>query len=183
MAVFTAIAAVITGAISGAGFAAAFAAAGTLTGLGIATSLVAAGLGIATARALAPSMGGALQQQKDPGVKVQLAPSTDNRIPVFYGKITTGAIAVDAEIKNQNNTMVYVMVIGEETDSGSYTVSKIYRGDAVLNFGSAGSSHIVQSITDPNATSSTDVAGKIRCRVYAGGTAAGNQVFPTTGIA
>ncbi len=183
MAVFTAIAAVITGAISGAGFAAAFAAAGTLTGLGIATSLVAAGLGIATARALAPSMGGTLQQSKDPGVKVQLAPSTDNRIPVFYGQITTGAIAVDAEIRNQNNTMVYVMIIGEETDSGTYTVNKVYRGDAVLNFGSGFSSHIVQSITDPNATSSTDIAGKLRCRVYAGGTAAGNQVFPSTGTA
>ena len=74
--------------------------------------------------------------------------------------------------------MVYVMVIGEETDSGSFSVSKIYRGDSVLNFGTGGSSHIVQSITDPNATSSTDVAGKIRCRVYAGGTAAGDQVFP-----
>ena len=179
MAVFTAIAAAITGAITGAGFAAAFAAAGTLTGLGIATSLLAGGLAIATAKASGVFKAPGVQASKDPGVKVQLAPSTDNRLPVFYGRNVTGAIAVDAEIKNQNNTMVYVMVIGEKTDTGSYSINNIYRGDAKLNF----TNHTVTSITDPNATSSTRVNGKMRCRVYAGNAQSSvNQIFPTTGV-
>ena len=180
MAVFTAIAAAITGAITGAGFAAAFAAAGTLTGLGIATSLLAGGIAIATAKALGPGVP-SIQAQKDPGVKVQLEPSTDNRLPIYYGKSFLGGIAIDAMIKNQNNTMVYAFAIGEQTDSGAVTIQDVYRGDSKLNFGSGASAHIVQSITDPNGTSSNDVNGKMRCRVYAGNTSASAQIFPTPG--
>lgn len=180
MAVFTAIAAAITGAITGAGFAAAFAAAGTLTGLGIATSLLAGGIAIATAKALGPSVP-SIQAQKDPGVKVQLEPSTDNRLPIYYGSSFLGGIAIDAMIKNQNNTMVYAFAIGEQTDTGTFSIGDVYRGDSKLNFGSGASSHIVQSITDPNGTASNDVAGKMRLRVYAGNTHANAQIFPSTG--
>lgn len=180
MAVFTAIAAAITGAITGAGFAAAFAAAGTLTGLGIATSLLAGGLAIATAKALGPSIPN-IQSQKDPGVKVQLDPSTDNKLPVYYGHSFLGGIAIDAMIKNQNNTMVYAFAIGEQTDSGAVTIGDIYRGDAKLNFGTGSNAHQVVSITDPNGTSVTNVNGKMRCRVYAGNTHANAQIFPTPG--
>ena len=48
-----------------------------------------------------------------------------------------------------------------------------------MNFGVGASSHIVTSVTDANATSSNDVNGKMRVRVYAGGTAASDQIFPT----
>ena len=182
MAVFTAIASAIVGAITGAGFAATFAgfAAGTLgIGATIGVALVAGGLGIATAKVLGPKVP-SIQAAKDPGVKVQLQPSTDHRVPVFYGRVHTGAIAVDAGIKNQNNTMIYVYVIGEKTDTGSYTVNNIYRGDGKLNFGVGSSS--VTSITDPNATSSNNVNGKMRCRVYAGNAQSSvNQIFPVTG--
>ena len=180
MAVFTAIAAAITGAITGAGFAAAFAAAGTLTGLGIATSLLAGGIAIATAKALGPGVPN-IQSAKDPGVKVQLDPSTDNKLPVYYGQSFLGGIAIDAMIKNQNNTMVYAFAIGEQTDSGSVTIDGVYRGDSKLNFGSGASAHTVISLTDPNGTAVTNVNGKIRCRVYAGNTSASAQIFPVPG--
>ena len=180
MAIFTAIAAVITGAITGAGFAAAFAAAGTLTGLGIATSLLAGGIAIATAKALGPGMPN-IQSAKDPGVKIQLEPSTDNKLPVYYGSSFLGGIAIDAMITNQNNTMIYAFAIGEDTDSGSVTIGGIYRGDSKLNFGSGAAAHVVQSITDPNGTSITNVNGKIRCRVYAGNTSSTAQIFPAPG--
>jgi len=180
MAVFTAIAAAITGAITGAGFAAAFAAAGTLTGLGIATSLLAGGIAIATAKALGPGVPN-IQSAKDPGVKVQLDPSTDNKLPVYYGQSFLGGIAIDAMIKNQNNTMVYAFAIGEQTDSGTVTIDGVYRGDSKLNFGSGASAHTVVSLTDPNGTAVTNVNGKIRCRVYAGNTSASAQIFPVPG--
>tara|TARA_R110001632_G_scaffold59286_1_gene144263 strand:- start:39 stop:2399 length:2361 start_codon:yes stop_codon:yes gene_type:complete len=70
------------------------------------------------------------------------------------------------------------MCISEKTGTGDYTVYKIYRDDTTLNFGVGASSATVISATDPNATSTTTVNGKMRCRVYAGGTAASNQIFP-----
>ena len=157
MAVFTAIASAIVGAITGAGFTATFSAffAGTLgVGATIGVALISGGLGMATAKLLGPDVP-SIQAAKDPGVKVQLNPATDNRVPVFYGRVFTGAIAVDAEIKNQNNTMVYVFCIGEKTTTGNYTINNIYRGDSKLNFTGAS----VNSITDPNATSTTNIAG------------------------
>ena len=126
MAVFTYIATAIVGAIgsiagialtTGAGAALALTTAGT-----IATSLIAGGLAYATAKVTGVLKVPNIQAAKDPGVKVQLSPSTDRRVPVFYGRIHTGGIIVDAGIKNQNNTMVYCMVIGEQTDTGTFTV-------------------------------------------------------------
>lgn len=188
MAVFTAIASAIVGAITGAGFAATFGGffAGTLgIGATIGVALVSGGLAVATAKASGMFKPPSIQAAKDPGVKVQLAPSTDNRVPVFYGRVNSGAIMVDAGIKNQNNTMVYVMVIGEKTDSGIYTVNEIRRGDAKLNFTggyASATSPSVISITDPNATASTRVSGKMRVRVYAGNAQSSvNQIFPPGG--
>jgi len=164
--------------------------AGTVLSLGAKTlayavvkSVVALGLGIATAKITGVFDPPKQQAAKDPGVKIQLPPATDNKIPVFYGRNHTGGIIVDAQIKNQNNTMVYCMVIGEKTDSGSYTVNQIYRDDQKLNFYTTPTqSHIVQSVTDTNATASNKVAGKMRCRVFAGNAqSSANQIFPTTG--
>ena len=181
MAVFSAIGAAIASAIGLTGTFATIAGVGLSLGGTLVAGIVAGGLGMATAKILGVTKAPGIQQSKDPGVKVQLPPATDNRIPVFYGRNNTGAIAVDAEIKNRNNTMVYVFVIGEKTDSGTYSVNKIYRGDSTLNF--TGTSSSVSSITDPNATSSTNVNGKMRCRVYAGNAQSSvNQIFPASGV-
>ena len=174
MAVFTAIATAIVGAIGVTGFVAT-----------LATSIISAGLALGTAKLLGVMDPPTQQATKDPGVKIQLPPSTDNRIPVFYGRNHSGAIIVDAEIKNQNNTMVYCMVIGEKTDTGTITINNIYRDDAKLNFtggyASATSSSVI-SMTDPNATTSTNVANKMRVRVFAGNAQSSvNQIFPPAG--
>ncbi len=185
MAVFSAIGAVIASAI---GLGGTFV---TIAGIGLSftgtlvAGVIAGGLGMATSKALGLNKAPNIQNPKDPGTKVQLAPSTDNRIPVFYGRVNTGALIVDAGIKNQNNTMVYCMVIGEKTDAGSYTINKIKRQDATLNFTggyASASSPTVISITDPNATSSNNVNGKMRCRVFAGNAQSSvNQIFPPLG--
>ena len=92
MAVFTAIASAIISVLSSTiTFSAAFAAAGTFSALGIGVSVLAGGIALATAKATGLFKAPGIQQAKDPGVKVQLAPSTDNRIPVFYGRVNTGA--------------------------------------------------------------------------------------------
>ena len=180
MAVFTAIGAAIAGAIGLTGtfatvgiFATSLSFAGTIV-----AGVIAAGLGVATSKALGLNKPAGIQQAKDPGVKVQLNPSTDRRVPVFYGKVHSGGIIIDAEIKNRNNTMVYCMVIGEKTDSGSYTVQSVKRQDQTLNFSGAN----VISVTDPNGTTANKIANKLRCRVFAGNAQSSvNQIFPTTG--
>jgi hypothetical protein len=185
MAVFTAIATAITtaiGAIGSLALTTTVAGVVSLTTAGaIATSLIAGGLAMGTAKILGVFKPPNVASAKDPGVKVQVAPSTDNKVPVFYGSNLTGGIIVDAGISNSNDTMTYVIVLGEQTDTGTYTVGKQFRGDQQLVFGSAGSSHIVQSVIDANATSTSNVAGKMRVRIYAGGTAASDQIFPASG--
>ena len=167
MAVFSAIATAIVGAIGITGIAAT-----------IATSIIGAGLALGTAKVLGVFEPPKQQDAKDPGVKIQLPPSTDNRIPVFYGNNYSGGIIVDAGISNQNNTMAYVMVIGEKTDSGSYIVNKVFRDDAELTF--SGTTNTVSGQIDPNSTTSNNINGKIRINVFAGNAQSNvNQIFPT----
>lgn len=165
MAVFTAIATAIVGAIG---------ITGTLAT--IATAFVATGLALGTAKIL-----GVMDAPKgtDPGIKIQLPPATDNKVPRLYGRNFAGGTIIDAEIKNQNKTMAYCIVISDMSDifAETWTVNAVYRGDAQLNFSGAN----VISQTDPNATSSPAIANKIRVRVYAGGSASTYQIFPTTG--
>ena len=181
MAVFTYIATAIVTAFATVG-GALVAASGALTLAGsLVTGIIASGLAMGTAKILGVFKPPSSANAKDPGVKVQVAPSTDNKVPVFYGKNLTGGLITDAGISNSNDTMTYVIVLGEKTDTGTYTIGKQYRGDQQLNFGSGASSHIVTSVTDANGTAANDVNGKMRVRIYAGGTAASNQIFPASG--
>jgi len=180
MAVFTAIGAAIAGAIGLTGTFVTIAGVGLSFAGTLVAGVIAGGLGLATSKILGVFKPPSIANAKDPGVKVQVAPSTDNKVPVFYGQNLTGGLVVDAGISNSNDTMTYVIVLGEKTDSGTITTGKQYRGDQQLNFNtSSASTHIVSSVTDANATSATDVAGKIRVRIYAGGTASSDQIFPT----
>ena len=183
MAIFTYIATAIVGAMT-------FITAGTFAAT-LATSIIAGGLALGTAKLLGVFKPPQVGSSRDPGVKIQLPPATDNKLPVMYGRNFTGGIITDAGISNQNKTMTYVLVLSEQTTSdGSgpynlgYTVNDIYRDDQKLVFQTGGTTnHIVASVIDPNATSTTNVAGKLRCRVYAGGTGASNQIFPASGTA
>ena len=171
MAVFTAIATAVLGA---------FGVAGTILGsatlFNLAVGVIATGLAAGTAKLFgvydAPSA-----NSKDPGVKIQLAPGTDNKVPRFYGRSYTGSLITDAEIKNKNKTMAYCLVISEYNDNDNWSVNNIYRGDGRLVFSGA----TVTTVIDPNSTASNKVNGKMRCRVYAGGSTAAHQIFPTTG--
>lgn len=173
MAVFTAAATALVGALATAGTIA-----GSVTLFNIAVGVVAAGLAATTAKLLGvfepPKVNGS-----DPGIKIQLPPATDNRVPRMYGRNYTGGIIIDAEIKNSNKTMAYCLVISEYNDNDNWQITDIYRGDAKLNFNPS-QPFKVASLSDPNATSSTNVADKIRVRVYAGGSEAANQIFPIT---
>ncbi len=170
MAVFTAIATAIVGAIG---------ITGTLAT--IATSFIAAGLAIGTAKIL-----GVMEPPKgsgqDPGLKVQLPPATDNKVPRLYGRNFAGGTIIDAEIKNQNKTMAYCVVLSDMSDiyNETWTVNTVYRGDNELIFGAGLRPYEIVSAIDPNGTTTNNIANKIRVRIYAGGSGSAYQIYPTT---
>ena len=177
MAVFTAIGTAIATYIGGALV--------TATGLSLLGSVVAgviaAGLAFGTAKLLGvfdvPDVG---SQGRANGNKVQVAPNTDNRIGVAYGRNFMSGPITDVNISNQNDTMHYCITLSEVSDGhdvGTYTLNDIYWGDRKLSFSGAN----VSSYSDPNATSTEDWKDKIRIRVYAGDTTAAKQIFPTSG--
>jgi len=176
MAVFTAIATAVGGflATAAGGFLGS-----TLLGTYVAYGVgyvVAGGIARATAKALGlvPDIPG---PGKDPGVTLQLAPSTQNKVSVLYGKAFTSGPIFDAAISNQNQTMTYCIALSEETQTGTFTVSNVFLNDARLIF----SGNTVTSHVDPNASAATTYNGKVRVNVYAGGSGSGDQIFPTSG--
>lgn len=151
-------------------------------GLAFVTSAVALGLAYGTAKLLGVGgTGGAGGTSQDPGVRIQFPPATNNKIPIVYGSANTKGVITDARISNGNQTMTYVLVLSEKTQTGTFTIGDVYWNDQKLIFNStAGSRHIVESSIDQNGTgdTNTNYANLIRMRVYAGSTTATSQVFP-----
>ena len=175
MAVFTAIAGAITNALlfAGGGFLGS-----SLIGTAIATAtgyIVAGGLAVATARAL--GIVPEIPDTKDPGVTLQLAPNTNNKLQVHYGKAFTSGPIFDAAISNQNQTMTYCIALSEETQTGTFSVGNIFMNDVELIF----SGNTVISHRDPNQSTDTNYNGKIRINVYQGGSSGSDVIFPASG--
>ena len=166
MAVFTAIATAIVGAIGLSGVLAT-----------IATSVIAGGLAYGTARALGVFKPPSLDQGADPGSRIQLPPATDNKLPVIYGNVFTSGPIFDAAISNENQTMTYCIALSEETQTGTFSCDKVFMNDVELGFtGNTVTSHI-----DPNQSSNTTYANNIRLNIYQGGSSGSDVIFPTTG--
>jgi hypothetical protein len=51
----------------------------------------------------------------DPGVRLQLNPNVNNRIPVVYGKTILGGNVIDAYMSNDKSKMWFVLVLSEKT--------------------------------------------------------------------
>jgi hypothetical protein len=75
--------------------------------------------------------------------------------------------------------MTYLLVLSEKTQTGTFEVGDMYWNDQPLVFyGDAGQEHVVCSSLDANNVQNTNLAGLVRIRIYNGGVAAGNQIFP-----
>ena len=167
MAVFTYIATALvtaTGLLTAGGFA-----------FNLAVGVVAMGLATATAKLF--GIFDAPKATDDPGVKIQLPPATDNKVPRLYGRNYTGGIITDAEIKEQNKKMTYVLVISEYNAGDVWTVNNVYRDDKRLVFGGS-TLDSVSSTYDANQTSAESWRDTFKVRVYAGNAYAQAQIFP-----
>jgi len=154
-------------------------------GVAFVTSVIALGLATVTSRLINGAGGGAGGTAQDPGVRIQFPPATNNKIPIVYGSANTKGVITDARLSSSdsvtNDTMTYVLVISEKTQTGTFTVGDIYWNDQKLVMKTAaGSQHIVASSIDQNGfgTSNTNFDGLIKMRIYAGSTAATDQIFP-----
>lgn len=143
------------------------------------TAVVATGLAVVTSRVLglgprgsAGSAAGAAVV--DPGVRVQLPPATENRIPIVYGRAYTQGIITDARISNDYKTMTYVLVLSERTQSGTITCGDIYWNDQKLVFKADG--FTVEKSILPDTEENLNLDGLVRCWVYAGGTSSAYQI-------
>jgi len=142
----------------------------TIAGIGLSAtgalvaSVVAGGLAYATAKVTGAFDIPGQDLGPDPGVKIQIAPSTDNRIGIPYGRNIMGGPITDVAISNNNQTMTYIIVLGEAVDGATYTLNKVYKNADTCNFDSGGS---LTSITEQGGTVNTDLAGKIRIGLYA----------------
>jgi hypothetical protein len=166
MAVFTAIATAIVGAVG-------------LTGVlaTIATSVIAGGLAYGTARALGVFKPPSFDQGTDPGTSIQLPPATDNKLPVLYGQAFTSGPIFDAAISNENKTMTYCIALSEETTTGTFSCSEIFMNDVKLVF----TGNTVTSHVDPNQSTDTTYNGNVRVNIYQGGSSGSDVIFPTSG--
>jgi hypothetical protein len=119
----------------------------------------------------------------DLGVRLQLDPDTQHKIPVVYGTATLGGIITDAQITNGNKTMSYCITIAEKTGTkfsdtlpSVTTFQDIYWGDQRLVFATDGIT--VNYSVDRNGTTDPSLKGLVKVYCYDGGSASTKQVIP-----
>ena len=134
------------------------------TAAAVITGAVVYGVGRGVARAMAPDFPSGTTGLNG-GTRQQLAPNTGYRVPVVYGHAFQQGIITDAAISSDNQTMTYVLTLGEKT-SGTTTLGNVFFNDKRLVFN--GSTASVTSTVDEDGTSSTDFAGNVEVYVWDG---------------
>ena len=165
MAVFTAIATAIVSGITGAAVVAG-------TWAAFAVSVIATGLAGITSRFILRQR----NQNRDQGVRIQLAPATENKIPIVYGTAYQQGIISDARISNNNQTMTYVLTLSEKTQTGSWSMGNIYWNDQRLVFKSANTSTVDYAVSQ-DGTNNTNLKDLVKVYAWAGGSSSTNQIW------
>lgn len=118
----------------------------------------------------------------DPGVRIQINPDTEYRIPLVYGEATLGGAITDAVLTNGNGTMFYCITICEKTGNtnlgagpaSTFSFIDIYWDDNRLLFQNDGIT--VSSYVDKANNICPDYNGKIKIWCFDGNST--NQVIP-----
>lgn len=121
--------------------------------------------------------------QPDPGARIQIEASTQNKVPVVYGEAFVAGAITEAVMSADRKTMTYVITICEHTGTklsddlaSTYAVEDIYWNDQRLIFYSNGRD--VNYSTDRDGNIDASLKDQVTIRVYAGGSAAANYVTP-----
>jgi hypothetical protein len=148
---FTAVANWVVGAVStyatvGAAFAAGAYAVAALGALG------AIGAAYVTSRVINGNPNKGNNSARNEGGRIQVAPATNNKIPVIYGNAYVNGMITDAKLttldQKDNNVMFYCIVLGETTNNinTTYGLESVYWNDLRLTALSSTSteSHVVK---------------------------------------
>ena len=131
---------------------------------------------LVTRRQDAPSGGGASPTQQPTGSRIQLRPSTDNKVGVVYGEAYVSGALIDAKISTDQKQMWYVYAIAEVTDNGTIeigdltnvTQSYIYWGDKICIFDSTDRTKVVKFINS-DGQDDTSVNGYLNMYFFRNG--------------
>ena len=119
----------------------------------------------------------------DTGVRQQLSPATNHKIPVVYGSAFIGGAITDGKLVNDNKTMWVCSALSEYTgnlfSTGSapvYTFNEAYRNADKIIFETDGIT--VAKTVDADGNEDTSMAGLIKIYMYAGSGASAKQIAP-----
>ena len=107
---------------------------------------------------------------QNPGNRQQLAPATDNKLPVIYGSAYIGGIVTDLSISENNQEMYYVISLSEVTGNGTdtFTFGNIYYAGKKVIFNADG--YTVDALLDESTgVEDTTVKGLIQFYLYRNG--------------
>jgi hypothetical protein len=106
----------------------------------------------------------------DVGNRQQIAPATDNKLPVVYGEAWVGGTIIDLSISENNQELYYVLALAEVTGNGADTITfgDAYWGGKKVTFRDDG--YTVASLTDESSgVVDTTVDGRMQFYFYNNG--------------
>jgi hypothetical protein len=119
----------------------------------------------------------------DDGVRLQIPPATNNKIPILYGTAYFGGIITDAVMTNTNKTMYYCLTLSEKTgtklsdgQASDYVFKDVYWNDQRIVFNSDG---ITANYTvDRNGVVDNSISNQVKVWCYKGSTAKADHTIP-----
>jgi hypothetical protein len=131
----------------------------------------------------------------NPGNRQQIAPATDNKLPVLYGSAYIGGMVTDLSISEDNQQLYYVISICEVTNTNNgqtpdqYTFGDVYFGGKKVIFASSTSPNVTGLLDESTGITDTTVNGRMQIFLYRNGsntpvrgTQTAIQVMQTAGL-
>ena len=108
------------------------------------------------------------QSAPDAGVRLQLNPDTENKLPVLYGSAYFGGYITDATLSADYKTMTYCVSLAELTDSGTLTFNNVYINNNRVVFKSDG--YTVDYTLDAGGNQDISLRDVVKVYLYADAT-------------
>tara|TARA_B110000879_G_scaffold103503_1_gene139717 strand:+ start:179 stop:3298 length:3120 start_codon:yes stop_codon:yes gene_type:complete len=125
-------------------------------------------------------------QNIDKGVRLQVKPNAEAKIPVLYGDAYFGGNISDAAMTNANKTMWYCLTLAENTgttlsssSATTYTFHDVYWNQQRIVFQADGIT--ADYAVDSNGTIDRSISGLVKVYLYAGSSSSGQIPSGYTG--
>ena len=119
-----------------------------------------------------PNSGLNNQSSLNTGANLQVAPATNNKLPIVYGNTFIGGTITDLSITTDNQDLYYVMSICEVTGGSSpdtISFGKIYFGGKLCVFDSTDQTKVVGLTDQSTGTTDNTVSGHLYIYLYRNG--------------